>query len=203
MKDGNGGQSADLSQANGVSMQVTDVQTLLDSINKLKLFIETKEQVLSEQKSLLKEKDSKIMGLTTQIQTITSKDEMAKSYVVLKEENQKLYKEVNDDMSDHIETINEKGETVQKKINLDDDDMSEMSEITRLKEEKEELQKQLKASKSSVVSFEKGSIIGQQSQSVADSSMLPLQKDLEEKLQQSTSEVTTLKQQIQKEKKAA
>ena len=65
MKDGNGGQSADLSQANGVSMQVTDVQTLLDSINKLKLFIETKEQVLSEQKSLLKEKDSKIMGLTT------------------------------------------------------------------------------------------------------------------------------------------
>ena len=128
---------------------------------------------------------------------------MAKSFVVLKEENQKLYKEVNDDMSDHIETINEKGETVQKKINLDDDDMSEMSEITRLKEEKEELQKQLKASKSSVVSFEKGSIIGQQSQSVADSSMLPLQKDLEEKLQQSTSEVTTLKQQIQKEKKAA
>ena len=65
MKDGNGGQSADLSQSNGVSMQVTDVQTLLDSINKLKLFIETKEQVLSEQKSLLKEKDSKIMGLTT------------------------------------------------------------------------------------------------------------------------------------------
>jgi hypothetical protein len=52
------------------------------------------------------------MGLTTQIQTITSKDEMAKSFVVLKEQNQKLYKEVNDDMSDHIETINEKGETV-------------------------------------------------------------------------------------------
>ena len=84
---------------------------------------------------------------------------MAKSLVKLEEENQKLHKEVNDDMSDHIETVNEKGETVKKQINLDDDDMSEMSEITRLKEEKEDLNRQLQASKQSLGSAQKGSII--------------------------------------------